>query len=223
LSKILMLVTSHATLGETKRATGVYLPELAYPYEIFEQAGHQVEIASPQGGQAPVDPNSLTEELIPALALLEHTHAFHQIQESEYDACLLVGGHGAMWDFPADGPLQALLAGAWERGSVIAAVCHGVAGLLHVTTSDGRLLLAGKRVTGFSNVEEEAVGLHHVVPFLLEDALKQTGAQYTGAPAWQAHLVMNGNLITGQNPASARKVAEAVCVRLRFPHAQAHA
>ncbi len=223
MSKILLLVTSHAALGETGKATGVYLPELVHPYKIFEQAGYQVEVASPQGGQAPVDPSSLTEELLPSLSLLKHTIPFRQVNAREYAACLLVGGHGVMWDFPANPTLQAILTDAWENGGIIAAVCHGVAGLLHLADADGRSLLSGKQVTGFSNEEEKAVGLSQVVPFLLEDALKRAGAQYSSAPAWQAHLVMDGNLITGQNPASARKVAEAICVRLRFPPLQAQA
>ncbi len=126
-----------------------------------------------------------------------------------------------MWDFPAHPELKQLLESAWYQEKVIAAVCHGPAGLLSLTTADGHMLLEGKQVTGFSNEEEEAVGLSQVVPFLLEDALKQKGAQYSRASAWQAHMIMDGSLITGQNPASASKVAEAVCVRLRFPPAYA--
>jgi len=216
LGKILMLVTSHAALGDTGKATGVYLPELADAHQIFEQAGHQVEVASPQGGQAPVDPGGLTENLLPTLRLLEHTLPFHQIRAGEYNAYMLVGGHGVMWDFPTDHTLATLLEEVWNNGGILAAVCHGSAGLLSLTTADGYPLVEGKQVTGFSNVEEEALGLSQVVPFLLEDALKRRGAHYSSAPTWQAHLEMDGNLITGQNPASARKVAEAVCVRLRF-------
>ncbi|GHO96510.1 dimethylallyltransferase [Reticulibacter mediterranei] len=182
---ILMLVTGHKTLGETGKATGTYLPELTHPYEVFVQAGYEVEVASPQGGQAPYDPASLSEVLLPSLPLLKNTLAFDAIQEENYDAFFLVGGHGVMWDVPEHPALIALLQDAWEQGKILSAVCHGPAGLLHLTTSGGRALVDGKQVTGFSNEEETAMGLSQVVPFLLEDALRHCGGRYTAAPAWQ--------------------------------------
>jgi putative intracellular protease/amidase len=208
---ILMLVTGHETLGETGKATGTYLPELTHPYEVFVQAGYQVEVASPQGGQAPYDPASLSEVLLPSLPLLKNTLAFDDIQIENYDAFFLVGGHGVMWDLPEHPALIALLQHAWEQGKILSAVCHGPAGLLHLTTSEGRALLDGKQVTGFSNEEEAAMGLSQVMPFLLEDALRHCGGRYASAPAWQSHVVQDGQLVTGQNPASARGVAQAVC------------
>jgi putative intracellular protease/amidase len=212
---IAMLVTGHATLGATGRPTGVYLPELVQPYEVFTGAGFQVEIASPQGGQAPYDPASLSEVLLPSLLLLENTRALHELEVATYDVFFLVGGHGVMWDLPEHPALISLLQHAWEQGKVLSAVCHGPAGLLHLLTSEGRALVDGKQVTGFSNDEEAGMGLSQVVPFLLEDALRHCGGRYTAAPAWQPHVVVDGMLITGQNPASARGVAEAVCALLR--------
>jgi putative intracellular protease/amidase len=220
---ILMLVTGHETLGETGKATGTYLPELTQPYEVFVQAGYKVEVASPRGGQAPYDPASLSEVLLPSLPLLKNTLAFHDIRVENYDAFFLVGGHGVMWDLPEHPALISLLQNAWEQGKVLSAVCHGPAGLIHLTTSGGRALLDGKQVTGFSNEEEGAMGLSQVVPFLLEDALRHCGGCYTAAPAWQPHVVQDGQLITGQNPASARGVAQAVCDLLQQPTLEATA
>lgn len=215
MNKILLLVTGRAALGETGQATGTYLPELAQSYEVFMQAGYQVEIASPQGGVAPLDPGSASPELSPYLPLLQATRAFRQIRVEAYEAFFLVGGHGTMWDFPSDLTLQARLSSAWQQHKVLAAVCHGVAGLLPLTAADGRPLLEGKQITGFSNREEESLGLEKVVPFLLEDALRARGAHYSCAPLWQPHVIRDGNLITGQNPASTQGVAEAVCAYLR--------
>jgi putative intracellular protease/amidase len=208
---IALLVTGHGTLGTTGKPTGVYLPELADPYMIFTQAGFQVEIASPRGGSAPFDPGSLSEELSALLPLLQHTRSFAELEATAYDAFFVVGGHGTMWDLPSHPDLKRLLEAGWRQGKVLAAVCHGPAGLLSLTTdSTGARLLTGKQVTGFSNQEEQAVGLESIVPFLLEDALCEAGAHYSSAGLWQAHVVEDGNLITGQNPASARGVAQAV-------------
>ncbi|GHO98690.1 dimethylallyltransferase [Reticulibacter mediterranei] len=213
--RVLMLVTGHNVLGSTESKTGTYLPELTDFYEVLKHEGYQVEVASPRGGQAPVDPSGLSATLWPFLPLLQQTHAFAQVQATDFDAFFLVGGHGVMWDLPEHPALIALLEHAASQDKVLAAVCHGPAGLLHLTTSGGRALVDGKQVTGFSNEEEEAMGLSEVVPFLLEDALRGYGGLYTSAPAWQPHVVTDGTLITEQNPASARGVAQAVCALLR--------
>lgn len=212
---IAMLVTGHATLGTTGRPTGVYLPELVLPHQAFRKAGFHVEIASPHGGAAPLDPNSLSQECSRWLPLLQHTRAFVELEAAAYDAFFVVGGHGTMWDLPAHPDLKRVLEAGWQQGKVLAAVCHGPAALLQLDTDGtGTRLLAGKQVTGFSNQEEHAVGLERIVPFLLEDALREAGATYSNAALWQAHVVEDGNLITGQNPASAYGVAQAVCARL---------
>jgi putative intracellular protease/amidase len=213
---IAMLVTGHAILGATGKPTGVYLPELVQPYEVFTGAGFRVEIASPRGGSAPFDPGSLSEDLSALLPLLQQTRAFAELEAAAYDAFFVVGGHGTMWDLPSDPDLKRLLEAGWRQGKVLAAVCHGPVALLQLATDGtGTRLLAGKQVTGFSNQEEQAVGLERIVPFLLEDALREVGASYSSADLWQAHVVEDGHLITGQNPASARGVAQAVCELLQ--------
>jgi putative intracellular protease/amidase len=216
---IALFVTGHSTLGATGKPTGVYLPELAQPYDIFREAGFHVEIASPHGGSAPFDPGSLSQEHIVLLPLLQHTRAFAELDAAAYEALFIVGGHGTMWDLPTDPHLKRLLEAGWQQGKVLAAVCHGPAGLLQLDSDDtGKRLLAGKQVTGFSNQEEQAVGLESIIPFLLEDALREAGASYSSAALWQPHVVEDGNLITGQNPASARGVAQAVCTRVLRIH-----
>jgi putative intracellular protease/amidase len=208
---IAMLVTGHATLGTTGKPTGVYLPEFAQPYEVFTEAGFHVEIASPHGGSAPIDPGSLSQEVAMSLPLLQHTRAFAELEAETFDAFFVVGGHGTMWDLPSDSDLKHLLEAGWQQGKLLSAVCHGPAALLPLMADGtGTRLLAGKQVTGFSNQEEHAVGLERIVPFLLEDALREAGASYSCAALWQTHVVEDGNLITGQNPASARGVAQAV-------------
>jgi putative intracellular protease/amidase len=215
--KILLIVTGHYTLGDTGRATGLSLPTLALPYEVFLQAGYQVAVASPQGGPAPLDPQSILEELKPYMLFTQQTLPLHSIMPEAYDAFFVVGGHGVMWDLPEHPALQHLLPSAFDKGKVIAAVCHGPAALVHLKQPDGHLLLKGKKVTGFSNHEEAAIGLAQIVPFLLEDTLQATGAVYSCVSNGQAHVVIDGHLVTGQNPASARGVGEAVRDLLQQP------
>jgi putative intracellular protease/amidase len=189
---IATLVTGHATLGTTGRPTGVYLPELAHSYEMFTEAGFHVEIASPRGGSAPVDPGSLSQEYSALLPLLQHTRSFAELEVATYDAFFVVGGHGTMWGLPTDPDLKRLLEGGWQRGKVLAAVCHGSVALLSLATDrTGMPLFAGKQVTGFSNEEEAAIGLSQVVPFLLEDALREAGVHYSSAALWQPHVVQD--------------------------------
>ncbi|PTL83892.1 type 1 glutamine amidotransferase domain-containing protein [Vitiosangium sp. GDMCC 1.1324] len=221
--KILLIVTSHDQMGTTQERTGFWLEELAAPYQEFTAAGLQVDIASPRGGHAPADPRSTKETseatrafLADAQAVkkLEHTLVLEQVKD-RYDAYFVVGGHGVMWDLATHAPLHRLLASAYERGAVVAAVCHGPAALVGVKGSDGRPLVAGKRVAAFSDEEEQAVKLDKVVPFPLETRLRELGARYERGPMWGSFAVRDGRLITGQNPASSAAAAREVLAALR--------
>lgn len=208
--RILFIVTSHAKLGNTNQLTGLYLPELLHPFEIFNQMGYQIAVASPSGGNAPIDPKSLSDELAEYVSLTQGTIPLEQIDPNDYDVFFVVGGHGTVWDLPNSAELQRILPAAYASGKIIAAVCHGPASLVNLKTEFGEYLLQGKQVTGFTNEEEAAVKLTSVVPFLLEDALKRAGGKYSGKPNWQVNVVVDERLITGQNPASASKVAEEI-------------
>ena len=207
---VLLIVTSHAQLGDTGRQTGLYLSEFAHPYEVFSQAGFGITVASPQGGDAPVDPKSLSDELQPYVQYTRNTLPLNQIRPEKFDAFFVVGGHGTMWDLPGNADLQRILPLAYSQGKALAAVCHGPAALVRLKNPDGGFLIQGKRVAGFSNAEEHAAQLSQVMPFLLEDELKRAGGLYQEAPVWQAKVAIDGQLVTGQNPASARGVAEAI-------------
>ena len=211
--RVLFVLTSHDTLGNTGKETGFYLPEVTHPYEAFEQAGIEVEFVSPKGGKAPMIGIDLEDPLNKAfledsvkLAKVSNTLTPADIEPSRYDAIFLAGGHGTMWDFPNDEKLAQIAAAVYEQGGVVGSVCHGPAGLLNIKLSDGSYLIAGKTVAGFTNQEEAAVGLSAVVPFLLESKLIDRGAIHTKADNFQSHVVVSDRLVTGQNPASARGV-----------------
>jgi putative intracellular protease/amidase len=213
--RVLFVLTSHDTLGNTGKETGFYLPEMTHPYEAFEQAGIEVEFVSPKGGKAPMigvdlqDPsNKAFLDDAAKVAKVEQTLTPAAVSASRYDAIFYVGGHGTMWDFPQNSELAAIAAQIYEAGGVVGAVCHGPAGLIPVHLSNGQPLVAGKTVAGFSNAEEVAVGLADVVPFLLADKLTALGATHTQADNFQAHVEVSDRLVTGQNPASARGVGE---------------
>jgi putative intracellular protease/amidase len=214
MKKVLFIVTSHSQLGESGRATGLYLSEFAHPYEVFAQAKHELTVASPAGGSAPIDPNSLNEELMSFTQYVQDTKSFADIENEVYDAYFVVGGHGVMWDLPQNKHLQTILRRAFAQEKVIAAVCHGPAALVALRNHEGRYLIAEHNVTGFSNSEETTIGLKRVMPFSLEDALKAAGAIYSSRPNWQEYVVIDKNLITGQNPSSARRCAEAALEQL---------
>jgi putative intracellular protease/amidase len=214
--KILILVTSHAQLGDGGPPTGLWLEELAVPYRVLTGAGATVTLASPQGGRPPVDPKSESSadpEVAAfhadpvAQAALAATLPLRDVRVTEYDGIFVAGGHGVMWDLALSEEVAALLSAAWRQGAVVAAVCHGPAALNRATTADGTPLVAGRRVTGFSNAEERAVELDQVVPFLLEDRLRALGGRYESGPLWQPLAVRDGALVTGQNPASSRAAA----------------
>jgi putative intracellular protease/amidase len=221
---VLLVVTSHDVLGNTGKPTGLWLEELAVPYYLFRDAGLEVDIASIRGGKAPIDPGSIAAAKpgSPAARFqadeaarrkLESTRPIDELQPATYAAVLLVGGHGTMWDFPQDKALASFVGRLSEKG-VVAAVCHGPAGLVGVTDQKGNPLVKGKRMTGFTNAEEAAVELTAVVPFALETRLRELGARFEGAAPWAEHAVRDGNLITGQNPSSSERVARLVLVAL---------
>jgi putative intracellular protease/amidase len=216
MKSILMIVTSHDRLGATDTKTGFWLEELAAPYQEFVKAGARVDIASPRGGMPPADPKSGVEPSPAVLAFQADAGAQAKLKASlrladvkdAYDAYFVVGGHGVMWDLAENPALSTLLGRAYEGGKVVAAVCHGPAALVNVRLSGGKSILAQRRVTGFSNAEEEAVGLAQVVPFALETELRERGGKYESGPLWQPFAVRDGRLVTGQNPASSALAAQ---------------
>jgi len=218
--KIAMVLTSHDQLGNTGRKTGFWLEEFAAPYFVFRDANVHLTLASPKGGQPPVDPKSdLPENQTDAMArfkqdktaqeALATTVKLSDVKSEEFDSVFYVGGHGPMWDL-AESPVSiALLESFYNSGKPIALVCHSPGVLRHVEYQ-GEPLVKGKRVTGFTNEEEEAVQLIHVVPFHVEDELTRLGAKFEKLPAWQPFFIVDGRLITGQNPASSTTTAKAL-------------
>ncbi|UXI69477.1 type 1 glutamine amidotransferase domain-containing protein [Tahibacter amnicola] len=209
--KILMIVTSHDKLGNTGNATGLFLSELSHPYEVFKKNGIQVDIASPNGGKAPIDPNSLqAEDVQPFKHLADATLKLSAINTDDYAGVFIVGGHGTMYDLPTSKDLQRILIEADSAGKIVASVCHGQAGLINVVDKNGEYLFKSRKLTAFSNAEESQIGLSGVVPFSLEDELTQRGSNYSCGAPWQEHVVVDQNLVTGQNPASAKRMAEVI-------------
>jgi putative intracellular protease/amidase len=218
--RILMVLTSHDQLGNTGRKTGFWLEEFAAPYFVFRDAGVDLTLASPKGGQPPVDPKSdLPGNQTPAMARfkkdaraqkeLSQPVKLAAVKAGDYDTVFYPGGHGPMWDLAEDPVSIALLESFYNSGKPIALVCHAP-GALHRVKHEGEPLVKGKRVTGFTNTEEEEVQLTEVVPFLVEDELKRLGGLYEKAPNWQSFVIVDGRLITGQNPASSTAGAQAL-------------
>lgn len=215
--RALIVVTSHDRLGNTGKATGAYLSEITHVYEALAAAGIEVDFVSPRGGRVPLDgvdrsdaANAAFLDDASALARLHASATPAAVEASRYGAIYFAGGHGTMWDLPEDGALARLTAAIYEAGGVVAAVCHGPAGLVNVRLADGAYLVAGKQVAAFTDDEERAVGLTEVVPFLLASTLAARGAHHRAAPRFAANVVVDGRLITGQNPASARGVGQAL-------------
>lgn len=219
--KILMILTSHDQLGDTGKKTGFWLEEFAAPYYLFKDAGADITLASPHGGQPPLDPKSDAPDAQTeatdrfrqdpsAQQALANTAVLSTIFAADYDAVFYPGGHGPLWDLANDTHSIALIEAFYKANKPVAAVCHAPGVLRHAKAPDGSPLVQNKDVTGFTNTEEEAVGLTTVVPFLVEDVLKQNGGNYTKAEDWQSYVVHDGHLITGQNPASSAAAAEAV-------------
>ena len=217
--KVLMILTSHDTLGDTGKKTGFWLEEFAAPYYVLLDAGTEVTLASPAGGQPPVDPvsdlpDAQTEATRrfkndeAAQSALGKTTRLSEIDTDEYDAIFYPGGHGPLWDLAEDKDSQRLIETFMADNRPLAAVCHAPAIFKHTKGADAMSVISGRRITGFSNTEEAAVGLTEVVPFLLEDMLNANGAHYEKGADWESHVVVDGKLITGQNPASSKGVAQ---------------
>lgn len=218
--RILMVLTSHDQLGDTGRKTGFWLEEFAAPYYVFRDAGVQLTLASPKGGQPPIDPKSdLPENQTPAMArfkkdgeaqkALSRTLKLSDMKSEDFDTIFYVGGHGPMWDLVDNPDSIALIESFYDSGKPVAAVCHSPA-VFHRVMYKGSPIVKDKRVTGFTNGEEEAVHLTHVVPFLVEDELKRVGALYEKAADWESFAIVDGLIVTGQNPASSTAAAKAL-------------
>jgi putative intracellular protease/amidase len=224
--KILMVLTSHDQLGDTGRKTGFWLEELAAPYYTFKDAGAEITLASPKGGQPPLDPksnepDSQTDDThrfeadAEAIAALAATVKLSDVSAADFDTVFYPGGHGPLWDLAEDSMSIALIEAFLAAEKPVALVCHAPGVLRHVKTPAGRPLVAGKKVTGFANSEEAAVGLTEVVPFLVEDELKALGGIYTRGADWSSYVIQDGLLITGQNPGSSPATARTLMEALR--------
>ena len=223
--KILMVLTSHEEFGDTGKKTGFWLEEFAAPYYVFKDAGAEITLASPKGGHPPLDPKSAEKDFQTAATerfnadaeaqkALATTIKLKDLSLDEYDALFYPGGHGPLWDLAEDKHSINLIEIMFALGKPVAAVCHAPGVFRHARKADGSPLVQGKRVTGFSNTEEAAVGLTAVVPFLVEDELKKNGGNYSKGADWQTYSVRDGNLITGQNPASSEAVAKELLAQL---------
>lgn len=224
--KILIVLTSHDTLGDTGKKTGFWLEELAAPYYSFVDAGAELILASPAGGQPPLDPKSNEPDAQTettqrfeadevAMQQLANTYKLSEVLNQDFDAVFYPGGHGPLWDLAEDQNSIALIEQTLQANKPVALVCHAPGVLRDVQDAEGRSIVEGKSVTGFSNSEEDGVGLTDIVPFLVEDMLKEKGGQYSKAEDWQVYVQEDGLLITGQNPASSAATAEALLKLLK--------
>ena len=224
--KVLMVITSHDKLGDTGRKTGFWLEELAAPYYTFKEAGVDLTLASPKGGRPPLDPKSNEPEFRTELTLrfekdaaaeaqLDKTVRLDSVGQEDFDSVFYPGGHGPMWDLAEDAHSIRLIESFIAAGKPIGIVCHSTGALRHVKTADGRPLVQGKEVTGFTNGEEEEAGLTKVVPFLVEDEMMRLGAVFSKVANWGVHVVTDGLLTTGQNPHSSGPAAKALLAALK--------
>jgi len=211
-TKVLIVVTNHSDLVGTETKTGYYLSELTHPFYKFKKAGFEVEFASPDPKSLDLeDPlNKSFYENKELMRQLENTISLKNINPKKYKAIVFAGGHGTMWDFADSEAISEVSREIYESGGVVAAVCHGPAALVNIKLSSGDYLIKGKRVTGFTNIEEDIVQLSQFMPFMLEDKLKERGAIFEGAKAWTEQVVVDGRIVTGQNPASASELGRQV-------------
>ncbi len=225
MKKVLFVLTSHNKLGNTEHKTGFWIEEFAAPYYLLKDKGVAITIASPKGGQPPIDPNSAAENAATEAtkrfdndketqAILAKTLKLSDVKAADYDAVFYPGGHGPLWDLAEDKNSIALIESFYNSNKPVAAVCHASAIFKHTKGTDGKPLVNGKKVTGFTNSEEEAVQLTAIVPFLVEDMLQENGGIYSKTEDWQPYAVEDGLLITGQNPASSELVAEKLLAKL---------
>jgi putative intracellular protease/amidase len=215
MKKILFVVTSHSTKGSTGQPTGYYLAEVSHAWEVLKNAGYEIDFVSPLGGKPPVDGYNLNDAVNKTFVddvvyqnKINNSLTPSQVNVSDYAAIYYAGGHGTMWDFADNIELAKIAATIYEAGGAVAAVCHGPSGLVNIKLINGKYLVEGKKVNAFTNEEEIAVKLENVVPFMLETKLIERGATFEKAGLWQEKVVVDGRLITGQNPASAKKVGE---------------
>lgn len=224
--QILMVLTSHDQLGDTGKKTGFWLEEFAAPYYVFKDAGADITVVSPKGGQPPLDPKSDAadaqtdatrrfKEDSAAQAVLAHTGKLADVSGEKFDVLFYPGGHGPLWDLAEDADSIKLIETMAAAGKTVSAVCHAPAVFRHTKAADGSPLVKGKKVTGFTNTEEAAVELTKIVPFLVEDMLVKNGGLYSKGADWQSYVVTDGKLITGQNPASSAAAAKAVLSQLK--------
>lgn len=224
--KILIIVTGVSMYESGKLETGLWLSELTHIYHLAKERGYDITIASPKGGNTPIDPESLKPMALDKItkgywadsafrALLQHTKSLSEVSGQQFDCVYLAGGHGTMYDFPDDTTLQAIIRQHYESNKIVAAVCHGVGGLLNVKLSNGEYLIKGKTITGFNWFEESLAGRKKEVPFNLEKSLKERGSDYKKAfIPMTSKVLVDGNLITGQNPFSSKEIAKAVMQQL---------
>lgn len=216
------MVTSHDKKGSTGASTGYYLSEVSHAWQVLKNAGYEIDFVSPKGGKAPVDGLNLEDAVNKVFwedkvyrHKIENTMKPGEVNPDRYAAIYYAGGHGTMWDFPEDKAIAGIATQIYENNGVIGAVCHGPAGLVNVKLSDGKYLVDGKKVNAFTKEEERAVKLENVVPFLLESKLIERRARFEKSGLWQSHVTVDGRLVTGQNPASARLVGEGVLAALQ--------
>ena len=218
-NKVLFVVTNHEELGNTGKKTGYFLREVSYPYKAITEAGYSIDFVSPKGGSAPMDPNSndMEDEVNKAFTddksimyRLQNTMSPDDINPHDYAAIMYAGGHGTVWDFPDCEALSTIAVSIYEGGGVLGAICHGPAGLVNMKLTDGTFLVAGKRVSAFTDDEERHVKLENIVPFLLASTLEERGAIHTKAENFKPHVEIDGRLVTAQNPPSAKLMGEAM-------------
>lgn len=219
--KVLFVVTSHAQKGSTGEATGYHLAEVSHPWQVLHDAGLEIDFVSPLGGKAPVDAFDMTDPVNKRFwddslyqSKISHTLKPAEADPSDYVAIYYAGGHGAMWDLADNKELALLAQKIYEHNGIVSAVCHGPAGLVNVKLSNGKYLVDGKKINAFTNEEEREVKLDKIVPFLLQDKLKARGAKFEKSGVWEAHVVVDQRVVTGQNPQSATGVGEAVLAEI---------
>ncbi len=222
MKKVLFVLTSHDKKGSTEQPTGYYLSEVSHAWKPIYEAGYEIDFVSPKGGKAPVDGLNLDDATNKAFwenpiyrQKVENTLRPNEVKVNEYVAIYYAGGHGTMWDFPENTEIAELAKKIYERNGVVGAVCHGPAGLVNIKLSNGEYLVAGKKINSFSNEEEIAVKLENIVPFMLETKLIERGAIFEKSGLWQAHVTTDQRVVTGQNPASAKGVGEAVLAEIQ--------
>ncbi len=217
MKKILFVLTSHSERGGAGVPTGFHMSEASHPWKVLHEAGYEIDFVSPKGGVAPIDAFDLSDETNKEFwesdeyqLKIKNTMKPSEVDSSKYSAIHFVGGHGTMWDFPENEDLQKIGREIYENGGVVSAVCHGPAALVNLKMSNGNYLVDGKKVNSFTDAEEKKIGLENVVPFLLESKLRERGAKFEKSDLWQEHVEVDERLVTGQNPASAKKVGEEV-------------